>query len=242
MATAADLGLGPNDLAFVFDSNVGVNAADLGAFLQRASVVSRRAGADLYVVGLHEGSLAVVAKAVRRGAKALGNAVADEFQATPVKTTAGALAAVVSTAIITAMIPQPGKVSPVAKAGAALVENHNVSQISLLTVNQTTLIMDESRAAEVREFDHAAMSDRPLLPDVRRLISRASEGNLSGTVTLVEGELHFRPDGFRYLVPIDYLVRPPAAVQPGRHLIVSGEIVLRDSLPDSLVIHDAYEG
>ena len=51
MATSERLRLQADELAFVFDSEVGVKAADLADFLKKASTVSRRAGAELYVVG-----------------------------------------------------------------------------------------------------------------------------------------------------------------------------------------------
>ncbi len=238
MATIADtLNLEPDNLAFIFDSDVGVSAAGLGLFLQRASTVSRRAGVELYVVGLREGSLAVVAKVARKGVRAS----LEEFKSSPVRTTASAVAlvGVAYAAIATAMSPSPGQVSPLAKAGAGLVEHHAVTQISLITTNRTTIIMDERRAAEVRMLDAERSYEALPSADVRRLISSARTGDLSGTVLLVDDELHFRPDGFRYLVPIDGSTSTlPKSVQPGRHLVVSGELLLRDSQPDLLVIRD----
>jgi hypothetical protein len=239
MATTAwTLTLEPNDLAFVFDSDVGVSAADLGLFLQRASTVSRGAGVDLYVVGLREGSLAVIAKALRKGAQA----GIEEFKSSPIRTTA-AVVSLATAAVAAAMIPRPGHVSPLAKAGAALVEHHSVAQISLITMNSTTIIMDERRAAEVRRFEGEKQHGDLPSPEVRRLIASAASGDLAGTVLLVDGELHFRPDGFRYLVPIDRTTGAlPQLVQAGRHLRVWGQLLLRDSQPDMLVVRDALPG
>jgi hypothetical protein len=236
--TAAALNLEPNNLAFVFDSEIGVSAADLGLFLQRASTVSRRAGVDLYVIGLHEGSLAVVARALRKG----GQAGIDEFRSSPIRTAASAAALVgmATAAIAAAMIPRPGDVSPLAKAGAGLVEHHSVTQISLVTTNRTTIVMDEKRAAEVRMLESERHYDALPSPDVRQLMASAINGNLSGTVLLVDGELHFRPDGFRYLVPVDRSAAAlPEVVRPGRHLVVWGQLLLRNTQPDMLVIREA---
>lgn len=241
MATTADaLNLEPDNLAFVFDSNVGVSAADLGVFLQRASTVSRGVGVELYVVGLREGSLAVVARAARKVVKA----GLEEFRTSPIRTTASAtaLVGVASAAIVAAMTPNPQHVSPLAKAGAGLVEHHAVTQISLVTINKTTIVMDEQRAADVRTMD-AERSYRSPSADIRGLISQASAGELSGTVVLVGGELHFRPDGFRYLVPIELSNSTLSRfVRPEQRVVVTGELLLRDSLPDLLVIRDSRPG
>lgn len=241
VATADALNLGPDNFAFVFQSEAGVRAADLGLFLQRASTVSRRAGAELYIVGLREGSLAVVAKVARKGA----NAAYEEFKSSPVRTSASAVALVgaVTVALGMAMNPEPGHVSPLAKAGAALVEDHSVTQISLISRNRTIVIMDEDRAAEVRRLQVERRYEALPAPDVRKLIASARTGDLSGAVLLVDGETHFRPDGFRYLVPIDrvpHLLQ--AVVRPDEHIIVSGELLLRDSQPDLLIVRDARPG
>ncbi len=242
MATSADiLNLQSNNLAFLFDSDVGVRAADLGQFLQRASTVSRNAGVELYVVGLREGSLAVVARVMRKGAQA----GIEEFKSSPIRTTASAAALVgmVTAALVAAMTPRPGYVSPLAKAGAGLVEDHSVTQISLITTNSTTIIMDEQRAADVRKLEVERPYDALPPADVRRLIASARTGDLSGTVLLVDGELHFRPDGFRYLVPIDHSGNAASGlVRPGQHLVVWGELLLRDLQPDLLAIRDARLG
>lgn len=236
--TSEALGLQSNNIAFVFDSDVGVIAADLGLFLQRASTVSRQAGVDLYVVGLREGSLAVVAKVVQKGIQAGIN----EFKSSPIRTSASAtaLASIAYAAISAAANPSTGIATPLAKAGAALVEHHSITQISLITQNHTTIVMDSKRAAEVRALTQVKPHISSPSPDVRRLISSAQSGELSGTVVFAEDKLYFRPDGFRYLVPIDrYNSTTPSCIAPGNHVIIFGEIVLRDSRPDTLVVRDA---
>ncbi|CAL1690587.1 hypothetical protein MMB232_00716 [Brevundimonas subvibrioides] len=241
MATSADsLNLSQNDLAFVFDSEVGVDASDLGLFLQRASVVSRRAGAELYVIGLQEGSLAVVARVVRKGVKAAG----EEFKSSPIRTAASGLTLVtaVGVALGLAMTPKAGQVTPLAKAGAALVHEHSVKQISLISIHRTTVIMDQHQAEEVRRLQSEPSHDSQAGQDVRRLIASARSGELSGTVLDVRGELHFRPDGFRYLVPVDRIPQGLAQIiRPNAHITVWGEVLLRDRLPDLLIIRDASD-
>lgn len=239
VASADSLELGPDNLAFVFDSNVGVSAADLGLFLQRASTVSRRAGADLYVVALREGSLAVITRVARKGARA----AIKEFKSSPIRTSASGVALVgaVTVALGVAMDPKSGQPSPLAKAAAALVEDHSVTQISLVTVNRTVVVMDEDRAAEVRQLQVERPYEALPSPEVRKLIASAKTGELAGVVLLVDGEMHFRPDGFRYLVPIGPLPESVAAVvRPDRHITVWGELLLRDSQPDLLIVRDAW--
>ena len=70
MAEVAErLGLGPDEFAFHFETAVGVDADALATFLKRAATVARRSGADLRVVGMSEGSLDVVIKAIQKGAR-----------------------------------------------------------------------------------------------------------------------------------------------------------------------------
>ncbi len=48
---------------------------------------------------------------------------------------------------------------------------------------------------------------------------------LIGETVLVDGELHFRPDGFRYLVPIDQHASDGAMkLVPGARIRVTGQI------------------
>lgn len=242
MATTADtLHLDPDSMAFVFDSDVGVSAADLGLFLQRASTVSRRVGAELYVVGLRDGSLAVIAKVVRRGAQAS----IKEFKSSPIRTSAAAvtLVGVVVGALGLAMTPRPGQVSPLAKAGASLVEDHSITQISLISLNQTVVVMDKERAAEVRMSQVESTHENLPSAEVRKLVSSAGEDGISGTVLIVSGEAHFRPDGFRYLVPIHISSECSTdLIRDNQHVTVMGELLLRNLQPDLLIIREARRG
>jgi hypothetical protein len=193
--------LEPDNLAFVFETEIGVSATELGLFLQRASTVSRSAGVNLFVVGLNEGSLSVVTRAFRKGAEAALLASKEELRTSPVRTSGAAIGvvAVAVAAIAHAMTPGPGTVSPLARAGATLIENRTVVQISLVTVQEATVVMDQRRAGEVRIFDVKRSPAPQPSSEVRRLMSSATRGDLSGTVVLVDGERHFRPDGYRYL-------------------------------------------
>lgn len=210
-------------------------------FLQRAATVARRAGTELAVVGVPEGSLIIKLRAVSKAA-------GKEFNKTPLSATASAAAiGTVIVAIVHAMIPSGGKITPIANAGAQLVENHQVQSIQVITINQTFIVMDPIRAAQVRmlqargkeagsvkaSVESAASAQRAMVP---KLVSDAQRGALGGDIFEVDGELHFRPERFRYLVPIDPQSPSFAKLRPDQHVTVSGTIVTLGGLPDRIVI------
>lgn len=242
VATAADLDLAPDDLAFYFASEEGIEASDLGQFLQRAAVVARQAGAELRVTALRPGSLSVIMKAVRR--TRIGRAAERELHKTPMAVgIAGAsLALSVATAVASAMSPEEAGVTPIAKAGATVVENHRVERIEIVTVRETIIIMDRERAQEVPTLERRSRRAQPRLAgsDVLAIADEGRRGSLTGGVYDVGGELHFRPDGYRYLVPID-LGRSDAAEElyPEAHFRVSAELKTHRGQPNTIVIRSA---
>jgi hypothetical protein len=241
----AELDLAPDEFAFRFDTEFGVEADEVAAFLQRAATVARRTGADLRVVGVREGSLVIKLRAV---AKAAGK----EFKKTPLAGTASVFAiGGVIYAIVHAMIPSHTSITPLARAGAQIVEQHQVKTIEVITVNQTFLVMDETRAAQIRMLDeHLKHRGRAPAPgesissfddvDVPRLVQAAKQGALSGEVLEVEGELHFRPAGFRFLVPIDAAPDIAGALQAGKHVRIAGQVITRNGQPDRLIVESIF--
>lgn len=228
------LNLRPDEFAFLFVSDTGVDADELGIFLRRAATVGRRNGADLRVVALAPGSLAVVVRTIGRSARA-------EFRKAPIGTGAAgaALVGAVVTAVVYAMSPSHGTATPLAKAGAELVENYEVSNISIVTVNQTIVVMDEHRAAAVQRLQTSRERavDRLPAPEIRQMMMHARSGRLEGEVLLVDDVLHFRPDGYRYLVPIDRSQSDAMdGLRPSAHFRVTGDILTRNGQPDTIVI------
>jgi len=249
MATrSTDLNFRSDELAFRFSTDRGVDVEHLATFLQRAATVARRAGTELVVVGVPEGSVIIKLRAVTNSAK-------KEFMKAPLAAAAAAMAVGggiggTVVAIVNAMVPSYNKVSPMAKAGAVLVENHHVEKIEVITNNQTIVVMDGTRAAQIRmleEHRKASRGGKAMFadaeagdaPSVPRMIIAARAGVLSGEVFDVEGELHFRPDGYRYLVPVDADSSAYGQLGPGMRVRVRGEIVPRRGQPDRIVVDAA---
>jgi hypothetical protein len=239
---ASELQLRPDEFAFYFQSEAGVEAHELGVFLQRAATVARGKGAELRVSATKPGSLAIILRAARKSPTT--EAAGKEFAKAPIATTAAsvALAGAVAGAIIYAMNPQPGQVTPLAKAGAKVIEKCHVQQIEVITVDKSIVVMDQDRAQRVRQIQRVERRRSLELPprEVQMLIGAAREGMLSGGVVDVEGELHFRPDGYRYLVPIN-MDRSEAAedLYPQAHFRVRADLRTLDGQPDTIIIHSA---
>ncbi len=198
--------LRPNDLAFYFESNKGVSAAPLGKFLQRVATIAKRTDADLQVVALRNGSLAVIVTPIKRTIDAAGK----EFKKSPIATTLATifLANEIYEAICSAMNPTTPNPAPLVKAAAELVQDGHVKSIELVASDKSRVIMDVNLAIRVQQAAatavEAATQPSQSIPS-RQLVEmaqRAIEGVLSGEVLDVEGNLHFRPDGHKYLVPI----------------------------------------
>ncbi len=131
------------------------------------------------------------------------------------------------------------------------MENYPVTQISIVTNVQTTVVMNEQIAVEMREARRAARleaissPDRALRVEVQPHFSRPVEnlaedarvGGLTGRIDIVDGAVHFRPDGFRFWVPV-YLSVAPESVQmvPGQRYRVGGQIEMAQGQPDCIVI------
>jgi hypothetical protein len=226
------LNLGPNEFAFHFETDNGVEAGVLATFLTRAARVARHQGADLRVVGVRAGTLTVIMAAVRRGA-------AKEFTDRPIDTTIKA--SVFVTGIVAAIVAamSPARESPLAKAGADLVDRHEVTQITIVTNEAKTVVMNKEIAKGVRrERPHAKPVAGRIPHRLGELVEDARQGNLSGEVLLVEGFPHFRPDGYKFLVPV-MASRRIEQLSPGRRYRVAGQITTRDGQPDLIVVDSA---
>lgn len=237
-ALAERLGLEPDEFAFHFETNAGIDADALATFLQRAATVARRRGADLRVVGLRGGSLDVIIKAFKKGAP-------KEFAKSPIDTSikSSVFVGSVAAAIIAGMTHLIGGPSPIAKSGAVIVENHNVTQITVVTANESAIVMDKQIAAAVRAAEEeqkllAAPDTMPRLSaPVAGMLRDARSGDLVGETSLVQGELHFKPDGYRFWVPVDEnLVTADQSLEPEQRYRISGHIALLEGQPDRIVV------
>lgn len=230
--------LGDDEFAFHFDSRAGVDAQRLGVFLQRAAKVARDNGADLRIVGIHEGSLDVVARVTKAAARKVG----AEFAANPVKTSAAsaALVGLVTKGLAMAMTPAVSGATPVGRAGAEIVEKEQVQNITIVSNGGQVVVMDPVIAREVRQAERPSrLAELPTYRETQRMI--AEGGELVGAVAEMDGELYFRPDGHRFAVPIDLRTSQAAdALRPGARFRVRGELVLRRERPYALIVSAAY--
>ncbi len=238
MAGISGMTLGDDEFAFHFDTEKGIDAQRLGIFLQRAAKVARDNGADLRIVAIEEGSLDVVARVTKAAAKKVG----DEFAANPVKTSAASsvLVGVVIQGLALVMAPAESGATPLAKAGAEIVEKEHVQSITIISQVEQVIVMDPAIADEVRRVERRSRA--PALPSYRetqRMI--ADGGEITGFVAEMDGDLYFRPDGHRFAVPIDMQTSEAAdALYPGAHFRVRGELILRRERPYALIVSSAF--
>jgi len=241
--TGSGFVLSADEFAIYFDSKNGVAATELGHFLQRVATVARGQGAELHVVGLRRGSLEVVLKAISKS-KIAKNAK-KEFEKAPIGTSAAGAAlvgAVVSAIIFATNSETP---TPLAKSAANLIEQTSVTQIQVFTVHQNVVIMDVEGAKQVRALDLPHADGPKLLSEsrfaslpsteMRRLSTEMEKGNLAGWIGEFDGELHFRPDGYRYSAPIDLRFANTTEL-PAGHYRVRGDLLLKAGRPDEFVI------
>lgn len=241
------LGLAPNELAFYFVTDSGIEARTLANFLSRAGTVANRHGAELRVVGVKDGSVSVTLRVIAKNA-------AKEFVDKPidaalkVTTLVGAVAA----GIIYMMTPSKAGETPIAKAGAEIVIKQNVTQIMLVTHGQSVLVMDEARAIELREIVQRDELPKLVAPDATRaaimhrevadMIADARAGTLVGEIILADDQLHFRPKGYHFLVPVDPLKSEGFHdLHPGGRFMITGDIVDVGGRPDRLIVYGAVE-
>lgn len=233
--------LGDDQFAILFETSKGIEADDLGTFLKRSATLARREGIELRVVRFEPGSLATIFKAVRKSTKNVRKAVKKEFMKAPIDTTlkATGIVGAVATAMIWAFTPEENGATPVAKAGACVVEEKEVTKITLITQYDTVLLMDEGIARQVRQIEREEKSQR-LLPgqSYTLLADRARDGVLDGELLSVAGEPHFRPEGFRFLVPVDLNRSDVSPHLPTEvYVRVTGEIVMLNGRPDTIIVH-----
>lgn len=236
--------LNADELAFYFESESGVDAASLGKFLQRASTISKRSGAELRVVALRDGSLALVLRITKRYAV---NAK-KEFDDRPLATSAStsAMVALAYAAFTAAMDPEGTFAEPMAKAAAEIVETGDTATIKLVSSDSCTLIMDRKLAKRISKPIAVSLEQRAVTsatrPRTKKLVdmaTRALDGMLTGKVFEVEGRLHFRPDGFSYLVPIEQPRALPEILVPLNRYTVRGEVLFYEGAPKLILVTSA---
>lgn len=211
--------LDPSEFAFYFRSEIGIEAGDLGDFLKRTAAIAKREGAELRVVGFESGSLFVIFKALAKSVKKTAAKVAKAFDEDPLDAAEKSVVIVgsIAAAIIWAMSADAS--APLAKAGAEVMEKHAVREIDLITANETILVMDEASAARVREVirdrrERRAEARVLQIDDYRETLPRLEQDPVhrifEGSFAKIDGEFHFRPDGFNYFVPVDFVDRAQA--------------------------------
>jgi hypothetical protein len=115
-----------------------------------------------------------------------------------------------------------------------------------VTNDDSTVVMNGAIARQLRE----ARQQQNLLsgPDtvprlsapVAGMLRDARSGDLSGETSIVKGELHFKPDGYRYWVPVDENpVTANGVLLTGGRYRVSGHIALKGGQPDRIVVDQA---
>ena len=196
------------------------------------------------MVALLDGSLGVVLRPLAKTKKA----AVKEFNKSPIATTAAA--AVLSTqiyaAIANAMAPVLPNPTPLSKAAAEIVISGEAASIKLVSSDEIKLVMDINLATEIRqpeaveltrsdERSPARFSSRDLI----KLAEHAIEGTLSGEIIDISGNLHFRPDGHRYLVPIEQSRTSTLPLIDAQHYSVRGQIIFEAGLPELIEIYEA---
>ncbi|MBY6137630.1 hypothetical protein KUV61_17475 [Nocardioides marinus] len=244
--------LAPDELAFYFACVDGVEASALGSFLSRASTVAKRKGADLHITATHNGSLVVVARAAKRG----GSTVGKEFASSPMQTAAATtvVVGIVVAGINNAVSSDNKEISPLAKACIALIEEHEIEKIQLVTAETTTLLMDKEKASLIAPNSRSSMFEIadelprtvlfPTATDVdlklRTLFQKGLSGDLTGIAIYAGPDLHFRPDGHRYLVPVEYSSNYDGVkLSPSKHYRVRGAIKFHDGVPERIEVEAA---
>lgn len=250
-STAEKFELRPDELAFHFAGDEGLAIEVLFNFLRRASTIAGRNGAELRVVGLLEGSLLVKLRAipVSKMAQNAGRKFVDDplGEAGKVTVLVGGIAA--------ALIWAFGQgATPIAKAGAEIVDKHQVTQISVVTNNNVTVVMNEPIAGNVRAHQelargrsaiirhHRAEAPATTLAEMPQLATISEDfrrGRLTGAVAPFRDAMHFQPDGFHFSVPVYMIPGLHVQLVPGARYRVGGSIEMLDGQPDRLVVEAA---
>jgi hypothetical protein len=235
--------LAPSQFAILFETDRGIEADDLGNFLKRVATIARREGAELRVVRFEPGSLATIFEAVKKS-KVAKNAK-KEFVKAPIGSSAAitAVVAAVAGALVWAFDAEEAGATALSRAGACVIEEKEVREIKLVTFEQTVVLMNENTARRVREIDNQRKKHEHIEYDqIQMLTDRASAGTLEGGVVSIYGELHFRPDGYKFFVPINISrTRPDVEIYSDAHFRVTGEIVMRNGRPDTIIIQSAKQ-
>lgn len=215
-----------------------MRADELGRFLQRAATATRREGIELRVVGIGTGSLLVKLRAFKAGARAAGLAAKKEARENPLRTGFGAMgAAGAASVLLGALSPHLDQVTPLASEAAKIVHEQHVTSIRIITIDSDVEVMNPEIANDVRRKEQLS---KRLRPGSARELAVRLEDEISGEVVEIRGGLHFRPDGFRFIVPIElsseYLDAPP---RPYDRYLLRGKLNMRRGQPDYISVYEA---
>lgn len=239
--------LDPSEFAFYFKSEVGIEAGDLGDFLKRTATIAKREGAELRVVGFESGSLFVIFKAIAKAAAKTASKVGKAFDEDPLGAAEKSVIIVgaIAGAIVWAMSPDTS--APLAKAGAEVMEKHEVREINLITANEINVVMDEGSAQRVREVirdrrERRAEARALHIEDYRETVPQLEHDPVhrifEGTFTKIDGEFHFRPDGYNYFVPVDFLHRADSEKIHGDDWMykIDADLSFRQRMPHRMIV------
>jgi len=133
------------------------------------------------------------------------------------------------------------------------VDKHQITQITLVTNNNNTVVMNETIAHKMREGRRHAWreqmgadaaiglvsQDRALERQVTAMVSDARAGKLTGEVAIVRAAIHFQPDGYHYWVPIYAAAGSQVELAPGSRYRVGGSLETLHGQPDHIVAQTA---
>lgn len=225
MRTAQELELRKDEFVIAFQGAEGFRAEDLGKFLQRAGAVIPRSSVELRVVGFEAGSFLVRCRALT---KRIGKNAKIEAIEKPVRTVLATVGvAIAAAALANAMSVDDERVPPLASESARIVDRYNVRNITLITIDQTIVVMTPEQAEQIKETE-ARRSRGVTRSSLFYELSRAVRDNINGQIFDVGGVLHFRPDGYQFTVPISH-----AEDYPGPQLRPLGRYSIRGSLHSS---------
>lgn len=237
-----------DELAVYFDASAAIDLKRFSDFLLRANTVAKSKGFILGVSSVDPGSVKVVLRVLKKVKKAAWK----EFEGSPIATTSSALSAVsiVATAIIASCsMIESGQVTPVAKATAKIVAEDEVTCVQVITRETRVTIMEGDRAARTEalssseELKFRRTSGQPALErtDFTKMkIEAASRDGIDGKVVDVNGSLHFRPKGYKFLVPISEDSPSLSQLEANKRYNVKGEIEMLDQFPDNIRIYAVY--
>lgn len=133
-------GFSEESFAIRFVGGEAVDAKDFGEFITRVAKLSQRQGIVLQITAIERGSVIAVLRAIR-----------EEFDNSPVSTTANGatLVALVAGALVSAF-SLLGTPKPIANAAAKMVIDGKVTSIELITNTGVVELINQQKAEVIR--------------------------------------------------------------------------------------------